>query len=126
MAKANLHPLKVLLSVWWDCSGIIFFELLLRGEIITVDKYCDQLTKLNLEMQAKRSRLANRKYIFHHGNARPRVAQKTLRKLKDLNWEILQHPPHSLYLVSSDFHLFRSLQNNLNGKHFDSVEAVKN
>lgn len=50
----------------------------------------------------------------------------TLDKLKELKWEILLHPPYSPDIAPSDYHLFRSLQNDLNGKNFDSVKAVKN
>ena len=38
----------------------------------------------------------------------------------------MPHPSYSTDLVPSDYHLFRSLQNHLNGKTFDSNEAVKN
>ena len=38
----------------------------------------------------------------------------------------MPHPPYSSDLAPSDYHLFRSLQNHLNGKTFDSNEAVKN
>jgi len=34
--------------------------------------------------------------------------------------------PYSPDLASSDYHLFWSLQNSLNGKNFDSLEACKN
>ena len=124
VAKAGLHPMKVLLCVWWDCRGIIHFVLLRRGETITADK---QFTRLDAAIREKRPVLANRKgVIFHHDNARPHVAQQTLRKLKELKWEILQHPPYSPDISPSDFHLFRSLQNSLNGKNLNSVEAVEN
>lgn len=127
VARAGLHPMKVLLSVWWDCRGIIFFELLRPGVTITSDKYCEQLTKLSAKIKEIRPVLTNRKgVIFHHDNARPHVAQQTLRKLKELKWEVLQHPPYSPDLAPSDFHLFRSLQNNLNGKNFGSLVAVEN
>ncbi|XP_025263217.1 histone-lysine N-methyltransferase SETMAR-like [Camponotus floridanus] len=126
VAKAGLHPMKVLLCVWWDCRGIIHFELLRRGETITADKYCEQLTRLDAAIREKRPVLANRKgIIFHHDNARPHVAQQTLRKLQELQWEILQHPPYSPDIAPSDFHLFRSLQNSLNGKNLNSEEAVE-
>ena len=96
IAKAGLHPMKVLLCVWWDCRGIIHFELLRQGEIITTDKYYEQLTRLDAAIREKRPVLANRKgFIFHHDNSRPHVAQQTLRKLKELKWEILQPPPYS-------------------------------
>ena len=38
----------------------------------------------------------------------------------------MSHPLYSPDLATSDYHLFRSLQNHLNGKTFDSNEAVKN
>ena len=38
----------------------------------------------------------------------------------------MPHPPYSPDLAPSDYHLFHSLQNYLNGKTFDSNEAVKN
>ena len=38
----------------------------------------------------------------------------------------MPHPPYSPALALSDYHLFRSLQNHLNEKTFDSNEAVKN
>ena len=38
----------------------------------------------------------------------------------------MPHPPYSPDLAPSDYHLFRSLQKHLNGKTFDSNEAIKN
>ena len=38
----------------------------------------------------------------------------------------MPHPPYSPDLTPSDYHLFRSLQNHLNEKTFDSNDAVKN
>jgi histone-lysine N-methyltransferase SETMAR len=40
--------------------------------------------------------------------------------------EVLPHPPYSPDLAPSDFHLFRSLQNHLNGKTFKNDEELKN
>ena len=53
----------------------------------------------------------NRKgVVFHHKNARPHSSIAT-QKLRGLGWDV--HPPYSPDLASSDFHLFRSLQNSL-------------
>jgi histone-lysine N-methyltransferase SETMAR len=48
----------------------------------------------------------------------------TQQKIKELNWEILDHPPYSLDLAPSDYHLFKSLQNHLNNKKFERFEEV--
>ncbi|EZA62154.1 Histone-lysine N-methyltransferase SETMAR, partial [Ooceraea biroi] len=63
--------------------------------------------------------------IFHQDNIRPHVSLATRQKLLQLGWDVLPHPPYSPDLAPSDFHLFRSLQNSLNGKNFTSLEACK-
>ena len=50
----------------------------------------------------------------------------TSNKLLELDWEVMPHSPYSPDLAPSDYHVFRSLQNHLNGKTFDSNEVVEN
>jgi histone-lysine N-methyltransferase SETMAR len=45
------------------------------------------------------------------------------QKIKELNWEILDHSPYSPDLAPSDYHLVRSLQNHLN-KKFERFKEV--
>lgn len=126
IGKPDLHPQKVMLSVWWDYKGVVYFELLPRGQTIDSTKYCAQLNKLKRELQQKRPELVNRKrVVFHHDNARPHTSLKTKTKLKSLGWEVMQHPPYSPDLAPSDYHLFRSLQDNLDGKRFETVDDVQ-
>ena len=116
-----------MLSVWWDFKGIFYFELLSRNQTIISNVYCCQLMKLDREIKEKRPELATRKdVIFHQDNARPHTFLVTRKKLLELGWEVMPHPPYSPDLAPSDYQLFRSLQNHLNGKTFDSNEAVKN
>ena len=49
----------------------------------------------------------------------------TRQKLLQLGWEVLIHPPYSPDIAPLDFHFFRSLQNSLNGKNFNSLEDCK-
>ncbi|XP_017791461.1 PREDICTED: histone-lysine N-methyltransferase SETMAR-like [Habropoda laboriosa] len=106
MAKSNLHPEKVMLSVWWDWQGILYFELLPVGQIIHSDKYCQQLENLKAAIEEKRRILANREGVIF----------KTLQKLRELTWDVLLHPLYSSDIAPSDYHLFWSLQNYLDGK----------
>jgi len=63
------HQKKVMLSVWWDCKGIVYFEILPCNQTINSDVYIEQLTKLNNAIQEKRPELINRKgIVFHHNN----------------------------------------------------------
>ena len=43
--KANLHPKKVLLCIWWNWKGVLSYELLPENQMINSNKYIqlDQL-----------------------------------------------------------------------------------
>lgn len=120
----GLHPKKIMLSVWWDYKGVIHYELLPSGKTIDSTVYCSQLTKLDQAIRTKRPELANRKdVVFHH--AKPHTSLTIRNKLLSLGWDVLPHPAYSPDLAPSDYHLFRPLQNSMNGKTFDNVKIVK-
>ena len=126
-SKSDIHKKKVTLSVWWDSKGIVYFQLLSRNQTINANFYRRQLMKLDKEIKEKWPELATRKgVIFHQDNARPHTSLVTRKKLLELGWKVIPHPPYSLDLAPSDYHLFRSLQNHLNGKTFDSNKVLRN
>jgi histone-lysine N-methyltransferase SETMAR len=105
--------------------GRDLYELLRPNKTINSEVYCQQLDRVNECLKEKRPHLVNRKgVVFHQDNARPHVSKMRQQKIKELNWEILDHPPYSPYLAPSDYHLFRSLQNHLNNKKFGRFEEV--
>ena len=120
--KAGLHPKKVMLCMWWDWKGVFYYELLLENQKINSNKYCSQVDQQKTALDEKRPELVNRNLIiFHQDNARLHVSLTTREKLLQLGWEVLIHLPYSADIAPSDFHLFRSLQNSLNGKNFNSL-----
>ncbi|XP_011154625.2 histone-lysine N-methyltransferase SETMAR-like [Harpegnathos saltator] len=122
-----LTPKKVILCVWWDWKGIVHHELLPPGRKIDSDLYCRQLARLQLAIQKKRPELISKMgVVYHADNARPHTSLTTRQKLRELGWEVLMHPPYSPDLTPSDYHLFPSLQNSLNGVKLVSKEACKN
>ena len=85
-SKADIHQKKVMLSVWWDFKGIVYFELLPRNQTIHSNVYCLQLIKLDKEIKEKRPELATRKgVIFRQDNARPHTSLVTREKLLELS-----------------------------------------
>jgi hypothetical protein len=50
----------------------------------------------------------------------------TKAAIHEFDWEILPHPPYSLDLAPSDYHLFRSLSNNLRGVSFNNDAELQN
>lgn len=121
--KVDLHPKKVLLSVWWDVHGIIFWELLPPNTTITAAIYCAQLDKLQAEFVRKRPE--HDKVYFLHDNARPHIAKSTRQKLLQLGWEVLPQAPYSPDTAPTDYYLFRALSNNLRDNSFDDEEALR-
>jgi histone-lysine N-methyltransferase SETMAR len=121
--KRDLHPKKVMLSVWWNCKGIIHFEFLPTNATVNATLYCAQLDRLQAAIELNRPK--NLKVVLLHDNARPHTAKLTRQKIEELGWELLPHPPYSPDLAPSDFHLFRSLSNFLREKHYDDLQHLK-
>jgi histone-lysine N-methyltransferase SETMAR len=106
-------------------EGIYLYDLLRPNKTINSAVYCQQLDRVNECLKEKRPHLVNRKgIVFHQNNARPHVSKMMQQKLKELNWEILDHPPYSPDLAPSDYHLFRSLQKHLINKKSERFEEV--
>ncbi|XP_046837226.1 histone-lysine N-methyltransferase SETMAR-like [Vespa crabro] len=127
ISKANIHQKKVMLSVWWDFKGIVFFfEILPDYTTIISEIYCHQLDKLNDALQQKRSELINKKcVVFLQDNARPHTSLVTRQKLLQLELVTMLHPPYSPDLAPSDYYLFRSLQNFLTVKPSLQIKKSK-
>lgn len=124
--KGDLHPRKILLCVWWDYRGIIYFELLPQGKTVTAAVYCAQLDRLHKQLLIKRPALVNRNLVVYHcDNARGHTAKITQQKLRDFKWEVLPQPPYSPDLSPSDYHLFRSLEHFLSGKKFKDEDSLR-
>jgi transposase len=105
-------------------EGIVHYELL-RNLTVTAERYCQQLRRLEEAIQQKRP---GRRHgvILQHGNAGPHTANMTKAAIQELDWEILPHPPYSPDLSPSDYHLFRSLSNNLRGVSFNNDAELQN
>ena len=87
-SEADIQQKKVMLSVWWDFKGIVYFELLPRNQTINSNVYRRQLMKLEKEMEEKRPELSTRKgVIFNEDNARPHTSLVTRKQLLQLGWE---------------------------------------
>jgi len=105
----------------------MYYELLHPNEIVTADRYEQQLCQLSDKLMQKRLSVANnrRKVILLHDNVRPHVAKNAKQKLLQLEWEILPHPAYSPDLAPSDYHLFRTMQHALTDTHFSSYKEVQ-
>ena len=96
-AKPNIHAAKVMLCIWWDQKGVLYYELLKLNETINGERYRTQLIRLKRAIVEKRPEYATRheEIIFHHDNARPYVAILVKNYLENSGWEVLPHLPYS-------------------------------
>ncbi|UYV79010.1 SETMAR [Cordylochernes scorpioides] len=127
-AKPNIHGKKLMLCIWWDQLGVIYYELLQPNETITGERYQQQLMRLSQALKIKRPLYTKRhdKVIYQHDNARPHVAKVVKETLEALQWDVLPHPLYSPDIAPSDYHMFRSMTHGLAEQHFTSYEEAKN
>lgn len=125
--KRNIHSAKVMLCIWWDVRGVVYYELLKPSETITGDRYRTQLLRLRRALDEKRPEWFRRhsKIILQHDNARPHVAQQVKNYIQGVGWEVLPHPPYSPDIAPSDYHLFRSMASSLSEQRFRCYEDIK-
>jgi len=111
--------------VWWDWKGIVYYELLPPDQTIDSNFYCQQLERLR-QVERKRELITRKGVVFCHDNVRPH----TFLAIPIKNWENLVGKfwciHYSPDLAPSNYHLFRSLQNSLNGVKLTSKEACEN
>ena len=63
-AKSNIHGSKLMLCIWWDQRGVIYYELLKPNETITGERYRTQLIRLNRTLKEKRPEYGDRQLIL--------------------------------------------------------------
>src|SRR5271165_5920362 len=109
-----MHSKQQMLSVWCDFRGIIYWELLKPGTTVTVKIYSAQLHRLRDAIT--RERPGRGKIRLQHDNAKPHVAEMVYKTLETFRWEILPHALYSPDKAPSDYHLLRSLKNQIKGE----------
>ena len=47
MARPNVHGGEIMLCIWWNQLGAVYYELFVPSEIMTGDRYRTQLMRLS-------------------------------------------------------------------------------
>jgi len=115
---------KVMASVFWDAEGILFIDYLEKDKTITGEYYFNLLTRLDEKIREKRPCLQKKKIIIHQHNAPAHKSALAMGKLRDLPYELSEHPPYSPDLAPSDFYLFPKLRLFLVGQRFSSNQEA--
>jgi hypothetical protein len=59
VAKREHFEKKVHLCIWWNCEGLIYYELLPDGHTINTEVYSQQLEKIYMVLLEKYPALVN-------------------------------------------------------------------
>jgi histone-lysine N-methyltransferase SETMAR len=116
---------KVMLIVFWDSQGVLLAHFQKYGENVNSESYCEVLFKLWDAIHRKCPSQLARGVLLQYGNARNHTAQTTQKRIQELQWELLEHPPYSLDLVPSEYHPFGPLSTTFGGKRFADDEEVE-
>jgi histone-lysine N-methyltransferase SETMAR len=92
--------------------------------MINSDVYVETLKKLKKRFRRVRPHKDVTKVLLHHDNVRPHTSLHTREAITKLQWTVLPHPPYSLDLAPSDYHLFSPLKDAIRGKKFEDDEEV--
>ena len=116
LPKAKLATKKV--TVWWSAASLIHYSFLNPSEIITSEKYAQQINEMHRKLQCLQLALVNRKDPIPHTVQDHTSHNQLLQKLNELSFEVLFHPPYSSDLSPTDFRFFKHLNNIFQGKCF--------
>ena len=72
---STIHGSKVILCIWWDQKGVIYYELLKPEKTITGERYRTQLIRLNTTVKEIRPECAesHNRIILQQDNAQPHI-----------------------------------------------------
>lgn len=122
--KSDFHQKKTMVTACWPAAGIIHFQ---TGQTVTADSYCGKLDFFNQKLSKLYPAMANRqRSILLLDNAKRHVARITQQKLKELDIEVLPHPPFSLDLAPTDFHFFKHLDHFVSEQIFADQTSIEN
>jgi len=68
-STAEIHGKKVMLCIWWDQLGVVYYELLKPNEIIIGALYRTQLMRLSRALKEKRAYYYSRHDIQNYSPA---------------------------------------------------------
>ena len=125
-ARQVRSKIKVLLTVFFDASGVVHHEYFPEGSTVNQTYYIEVLKRLRDAIQRKRLELwRSGDWFFHHDNAPAHSALRTCEFLAKHSITVLPHPPYSPNLAPCDFFLFPMLKKPLKGRRFETIPEIK-
>ncbi|UYV70186.1 hypothetical protein LAZ67_7002112 [Cordylochernes scorpioides] len=117
---------KVLLTVFFDCRGVVHHEFLPQGRTVNKEYYLQVICNLREAICQKRPDLwKNKNWLLHHDNAPAHTSLLVRDFLAKNNTLMMPQPPYSPDLAPCDFFLFPKLKRPMKGRRYAMLDEIK-
>ncbi|UYV65531.1 hypothetical protein LAZ67_3004610 [Cordylochernes scorpioides] len=125
-ARQVRSNVKVLLTVFFDCRGVVHHEFLPQGRTVNKEYYLQVLRNLREAIRQKRPDLwKNKIWLLHHDNAPAHTSLLLRDFLAKNNTQMIPQPPYSPELAPCDFFLFPKLKRPMKGQRYATLDEIK-
>ncbi|UYV78738.1 hypothetical protein LAZ67_16002611 [Cordylochernes scorpioides] len=117
---------KVLLTVFFDCRGVVHHEFLPQSITVNKEYYLQVMRNLREAIRQKRPDLwKNKNWLLHHDNAPAHTSLLVRDFLAKNNTLMMPQPPYSPDLAPCDFFLFPKLKRPMKGRRYPTLDEIK-
>ncbi|UYV61153.1 PGBD5 [Cordylochernes scorpioides] len=125
-ARQVRSNVKVLLTVFFDCRGVVHHEFLPQGRTVNKEYYLQVMRNLREAIRQKRPDLwKNKNWLLHHDNAPAHTSLFVRDFLAKNNTLMMPQPPYSPDLAPCDFFLFPKLKRPMKGRQVHLDEDIQ-
>ncbi|UYV67619.1 hypothetical protein LAZ67_5001386 [Cordylochernes scorpioides] len=125
-ARQVRSNVKVLLTVFFDCRGVVHHEFLPQGRTVNKEYYLQVMRNLREAIRQKRPDLwKNKNWLLHHDNAPAHTSLLVRDLLAKNNTLMMPQPPYSPDLAPCDFFLFPKLKRPMKGRRYATLDEIK-
>ncbi|UYV72610.1 hypothetical protein LAZ67_10000046, partial [Cordylochernes scorpioides] len=122
-ARQVRSNVKVLLTVFFDCRGVMHHEFLPQGRTVNKEYYLQVMRNLREAIRQKRPDLwKNKNWLLHHPAHTSLLVRDFLAKNNTL---MMPQPPYSPDLAPCDFFLFPKLKRPMKGRRYATLDEIK-
>ena len=125
-ARQVRSHVKVLLTVFFDCRGVVHHEFLPQGRTVNKEYYLQVMRNLREAICQRLPDLwKNKNWLLHHDNAPAHTSLLVGKFLAKNNTLIMPQPLYSPDLAPCDYFLFPKLKRPIKGRRYDTIEEIK-
>ncbi|UYV65278.1 hypothetical protein LAZ67_3003783 [Cordylochernes scorpioides] len=125
-ARQVRSNVKVLLTVFFDCRGVVHHEFLPQGRTVNKEYYLQVMRNLREAIRQKRPDLwKNKNWLLHHDNAPAHTSLLVRDFLAKNNTLMMPQPPYSPDLAPCDLFLFPKLKRPMKGRRYATLDEIK-